>query len=47
VALVVHEEYIHPEKFGVAAATHFGLKLDVFSSETDAFTWTSNLADPK
>ncbi|TMH37321.1 MAG: hypothetical protein E6H66_03080 [Betaproteobacteria bacterium] len=47
VALVVHEEYIHPEKFGVAAATHFGLKLDVFSSETDAFTWISNLADPK
>ena len=46
VALVIHEEYIHPQKFGVAVAAHFGMKLDVFSSETDAFAWISKLADP-
>jgi len=45
VALVVPTEYIHPEKFGVAVAAHFGQKFDVFSSETDALVWISSLAD--
>ena len=42
VALVVHAEYIHPEKFGVAVAAHFGLALNVFSSEFEAFEWLSS-----
>jgi len=44
VALVVREEYIHPEKFGVAVAARFGLKLDVFSSEPEALVWISSLS---
>ena len=43
VALVVHEEYIHPEKFGVGVAAHLGMKLDVFPTEQEAFAWISNL----
>ena len=39
VVLVVHAEYIHPEKFGVQAAAHFGLMLDVYSSEAEALEW--------
>ncbi|HKE41552.1 MAG TPA: hypothetical protein VKG21_17070 [Casimicrobiaceae bacterium] len=45
VALVVRPEYIHPQKFGVHVAAHFGMRLDVFSSEIDGFAWISNLAD--
>jgi len=40
-ALVVHAEYIHPEKFGVRVAAAFGLEIDVFTSEDDAFMWLS------
>ena len=47
VAFVVHEEYIDPEKFGVAVAARFGFKVDVFSSETEALTWISSLAEPR
>ena len=39
VALVVDTEYIHPEKFGVQVAAHFGLILDVFTSQEDALKW--------
>jgi hypothetical protein len=39
VALVVHDEYIDPTKFGVRAAADFGLTLDVCSSEADALAW--------
>jgi hypothetical protein len=39
VVLVVHAEYIHPEKFGIMVAADFGLTLDVYSSETDALKW--------
>ena len=46
-ALVVREEYIDPEKFGVAVAGRFGFKVDVFSSETEALTWISNLSEPR
>lgn len=41
VVLVVHSEYIHPEKFGVRVAAHFGLMLDVYTSATDALEWLS------
>jgi hypothetical protein len=39
VALVVHPEFIHPEKFGVKVALSFGLSLDVFSDEERALSW--------
>jgi hypothetical protein len=39
VALVVHVEFIHPEKFGARVARDLGLKMDIFSSETDALKW--------
>lgn len=39
VVLVVHPEYIHPEKFGVKVAADFGLTADVYSSETAATAW--------
>ena len=41
-ALVAGPEYIHPQKFGVRVAEHFGLVADVFTSESDAMTWLSN-----
>jgi len=46
VALVVHPEYIHPEKFGVKVAADFGLIADVYTSETDALKWLLSVADP-
>jgi hypothetical protein len=42
VVLVVHPEYIHPEKFGVKVAADFGLTADVYTSETEALKWLSN-----
>jgi len=39
VALVVQPEYVHPRKFGVQVAEHFGLTADVFTSETEAMKW--------
>jgi hypothetical protein len=47
VSLVVHEEYIHPEKFGVKVAAAFGLTLDVFSSESKATEWLSSVDLPE
>ena len=41
-ALVASPEYIHPQKFGVRVAKHFGLVADVFTSESDALRWLSN-----
>ena len=46
VALVVHAQYIHPEKFGVRVARDFGLMLDVFTAEQDALQWLSSASDP-
>jgi hypothetical protein len=46
VVLVVHAEYIHPEKFGVRVAADFGLISDVYTSETDALRWLLNVAAP-
>ena len=47
VVLVVHAEYIHPEKFGVRVAADFGLVADVFTSEPDAFKWLLTGVDPR
>jgi len=44
VALVVHPEYIHPEKFGVVVAARFGLTLEVDASELNALEWLSGIA---
>ena len=45
VAMVARAEYIHPKKFGVKVAADFGLVLDVYTSETDAFRWLSSGPD--
>jgi hypothetical protein len=45
VAMVTRAEYIHPKKFGVKVAADFGLRLDVYTSETDAFRWLSSGLD--
>ena len=47
VVLVVHAEYIHPEKFGVRVAADFGLAADVYTSETDALKWLLSGVDPR
>jgi hypothetical protein len=39
VAMVAAPEYIHPDKFGVKVAKHFGLVLDIHTSEADALEW--------
>jgi hypothetical protein len=39
VVMVTSPQYIHPRKFGVKAAAHFGLICDVFTSEEDASQW--------
>lgn len=39
VAMVAPPEYIHPQKFGVKVALHFGLICDVYTSMEDAATW--------
>ncbi|HEX7273699.1 MAG TPA: hypothetical protein VF420_16265 [Casimicrobiaceae bacterium] len=41
VVLVIHTQYIHPEKFGVRVARQFGLTCDVYDSEADARKWLS------
>jgi len=44
VALVAPREYIHPHKFGIKVALHFGLICDVYSSEEEALKWLSETA---
>ena len=39
VAMVAPSRYIHPQKFGVKVALHFGLICDVYTSEDDAAKW--------
>ena len=39
VAMVAGREYIHPHKFGVQVALHFGLICDVYTSEEEASRW--------
>jgi hypothetical protein len=41
VVLVVHAEYIHPEKFGVKVARDLGLTCDVYTSEGEGLKWLS------
>lgn len=41
VVLVVHAEYIHPEKFAVKVARDLGLTCDVYASEDEALKWLS------
>lgn len=44
VALVVHADYIHPEKFGVKVARDLGLMADVYTSEDEALKWLTSAA---
>jgi hypothetical protein len=46
VALVLHPEYIHPRKFGVTVASHFGLICDVHITEEAALQWLAASAPP-
>ena len=39
VAIVARPEHIDPGKFGVKAASGFGLRADVFTSEREALEW--------
>ena len=39
VAMVAPPEHIHPDKFGVKVALHFGLICDVYTSVADASKW--------
>ncbi len=39
VALVIHAEYIHPQKFAITVARDFGQTFDVYTSEKDALEW--------
>jgi len=45
VVLVAPPEYIHPEKFGIKVALHFGLVCDVYTSEEAAWKWLQH-AEP-
>lgn len=44
VAMVVHEPYIHPRKFGVKVARQFGLICEVVATEQEAVTWLAATA---
>ena len=46
VALVVHAEYIHPEKFGIVVAKDMGLTCDVYTSEDEALRWLAGMGRP-
>ena len=46
VALVVAAKYIHPRKFGVTGAAHFGLICDVYTSEAAALKWLQESGTP-
>lgn len=43
VVLVTLPEYIHPERFGVKVAAHFGLACDVYTSEEAAWKWLQEI----
>lgn len=46
VALVIQEEYIHPDKFGVKLAERFGLLCNVFTTQDDALQWLEGRGRP-
>jgi hypothetical protein len=39
VAMVVREQDLHPNRFGIKAAVDAGLKGAIFTSEDEAWTW--------
>jgi len=45
VSMVVHPDYIHPQKFGVKVAERFGLVCDVHTSAADALRWLTHGPD--
>ena len=47
VAMVAPGAFIHPEKFGVQVATHFGLVCDVYPTEEAALKWLSAQVGPR
>lgn len=46
VALVAPPGFIHPRKFGMTVALHFGLVCDVYTSEAAASKWLLESEDP-
>jgi len=45
VAMVAPATHLHPHKFGVKVALHFGLIFDVYTSAEDASKWLLESAD--
>ena len=43
VALVIDGAYIHPQKFGVKAASHFGLVSEACANEAEALAWLADV----
>ena len=43
VALVTDSAYIHPQKFGVKAASHFGLVAEAYAHEAEAVAWLADV----
>jgi hypothetical protein len=39
VVMVASPEYIHPHKFGVKVAAHFGLVVEAFTTEDEGRAW--------
>lgn len=46
VVMVIPAEYIHPERFGIKVAAHFGLTVNVCTSEGEALRWLADGAPP-
>jgi hypothetical protein len=46
-SLVVHQEMIDPEKFGIMVARNVGMNADVFSEEGEALDWLLGPAQAK
>jgi hypothetical protein len=42
VVMVASPEYIHPHKFGVKVAAHFGLVVEAFATEEEGRAWLHN-----
>jgi hypothetical protein len=45
VALVIHADKIHPQKFGIKVARHLGLVADVYDDEEPALAWLRGQID--
>lgn len=44
VVMVVPPTYIHPQRFGIKVAAHFGLTANVFTGEDAALHWLTTAA---